>query len=72
MSDRSENGVKGLFSNNFYAARDGLAAAKNYGLDGIEKIILLLHQYNLRSIGVHDSGTAQGDLLKEMVVKMVS
>jgi DNA polymerase-3 subunit delta len=72
MDDKSENGVKGLFSNNFYAAKDGLAAAKTYGLQGIEKILLLLHEYNLRSIGVHDSGTDDADLLKEMVVKMVS
>ena len=72
MDDKSENGVKGLFSNNFYAAKDGLAAAKIFGIQGIEKILLLLHEYNLRSIGIHDSGTSDADLLKEMVVKMVS
>ena len=72
IDDKSENGVKSLFSNNFYAAKDGLSAAKAYGLPGIEKILLLLHEYNLRSIGIHDSGTADADLMKEMVVKMVS
>ncbi len=72
LDDKSENGVKGLFSNNFYAAKDGLAAAKTYGLQGIEKILLLLHEYNLKSIGVNDAGTSDADLMKEMVVKMVS
>ena len=72
MDDKSENGVKPLFSNNFYGARDGLAAAKTYGLQGIEKILLLLHEYNLRSIGINDIGTSDADLMKEMVVKMVS
>jgi len=72
IADKSENGVKGLFSNNFYAAKEGLAAAKAYGLQGIEKILLLLLEYNLRSIGIKDSGTNDSDLLKEMVVKMVS
>jgi DNA polymerase III subunit delta len=72
MDDKSENGVKGLFSNNFYAAKDGIATAKIYGLSGIEKILLLLHEYNLRSIGVNDAGTEDADLMKEMVVKMVS
>jgi DNA polymerase III subunit delta len=72
MDDKSENGVKGLFSNNFYAAKDGIAAAKTYGLQGVEKILLLLHEYNLRSIGVNDAGTEDADLMKEMVVKMVS
>jgi DNA polymerase-3 subunit delta len=72
MPDKSENAVKAVFSNNFYAAAEGLAAAKAFGLQGIEKILLLLHEYNLRSIGIHDAGTDDADLLKEMVVKMVS
>lgn len=72
IEDKSENGVKGIFSNNFYAAKDGIAAAKAYGIQGIEKILLLLHEYNLRSIGINDIGTNDSDLLKEMVVKMVS
>jgi DNA polymerase-3 subunit delta len=71
-ADKSENGVKGIFSNNFYAAKDGLAAAKTYGIQGVERILLLLHEYNLRSIGVNDAGTADADLMKEMVVKMMS
>ncbi len=72
MEDKSENGVKPLFNNNFYAAKEGLAAAKLYGVQGIEKILLLLHEYNLRSIGINDIGTSDSDLMKEMVVKMVS
>jgi DNA polymerase-3 subunit delta len=72
LNDKSENGAKGLFNNNFYAAKDGLAAAHTYGLAGIEKILLLLHEYNLRSLGVNDAGTSDADLMKEMVVKMVS
>lgn len=72
LDDRSENGVKTLFNNNYYAAKEGLAASQTFGLQGIEKILLLLHEYNLRSIGIKDTGTADADLMKEMVVKMVS
>lgn len=72
MEDKSENAVKALFSNNFYAAKEALATAKTFGIPGVEKILLLLHEYNLRSIGIHDVGTADADLMKEMVVKMVS
>lgn len=72
IDDKSENGVKPLFSNNFYAAKEGLAAAKTYGIQGVEKILLLLHEYNLRSIGINDTGTNDANLMKEMVVKMVS
>ena len=46
-------------------------AAKNYGPEGIEHAILLLHHYNLKSVGVNDSGTPDASLLKEMIAKMV-
>ncbi len=57
---------------NPFFAKDYLAAAKNYGQQGVEKTLLLLHQYNLRSIGVHDIGTEDADLMKELVVKMMN
>lgn len=51
--------------------KDYKVAAGNYGFGGAEKALLLLHHYNLRSIGVNDSGTEDASLLKEMVVKMM-
>ena len=71
-SDRSENGLRLLFNNNIYSARQGIAASKNYGYDGTERIILLLHHYNLRSLGVNDPGTEDASLMKEMIVKMMN
>ena len=44
---------------------------KNYGFPGIERLILLLNHYNLRSIGVGDSGSSGPMLMKEMVAKMM-
>lgn len=55
---------------NPYFIKDYMAAAKNYGYEGVEKTLLLLHQYNLRSIGIHDGGTEDASLMKEMVAKM--
>jgi DNA polymerase-3 subunit delta len=43
---------------------------KNYGYQGMEKNILLLHHYNMKGVGVGDNGTDSAILLKEMVVKM--
>lgn len=71
MADKSENAVKHLFFNNAFAARDGLSAAKLYGYQGVEKALLLLHEYNLKSVGVNSVGISDGSLLKEMVVKMM-
>jgi DNA polymerase-3 subunit delta len=52
--------------------RENLAAARNYSLEGVEQTLMLLHEYNLRSIGVNDAGTSDASLLKELVVKMMS
>jgi DNA polymerase-3 subunit delta len=71
MADKSENAVRPLFYNNIFAARQALDTLKTYGYDGVERTILLLHHYNLRSLGVNDTGTADASLLKELVVKML-
>lgn len=55
-----------------YFMKDYMQAARNYNHAGVEKILLLLHHYNLRSIGVHDGGTGDAGLMKELVVKMMS
>jgi DNA polymerase-3 subunit delta len=54
-----------------FFVKENLAAARNYSLKGIEQTLMLLHEYNLRSIGVNDSGTSDASLLKELVVKMM-
>lgn len=56
--------------NNFFL-KDYLQAAKLYGKAGIERCLVLLHHYNLRSIGINDSGNSPGSLMKEMAVKMI-
>jgi DNA polymerase III subunit delta len=57
---------------NVFFVKDYIKAAKLYGYTGTETILLLLHEYNLRSIGVGDTGTPDASLLKEMVVKIMN
>jgi len=49
-----------------------MQAARAYDYAGVEKVLLLLHQYNLKSIGVNSVNTEDGSLLKEMVYKMIA
>lgn len=56
---------------NPFFVKDYVATARNYGYQGVEAALLLLHMYNLKSVGVNDIGTPDGSLLKEMVVKMM-
>jgi DNA polymerase-3 subunit delta len=67
-----EKSIAAAVGVNPFFVKDYLAAARNYGEKGVEQTLLLLHQYNLRSIGIHDAGTEDADLMKEMVVKMMS
>ncbi len=71
MKDTSEAALKPFFYYNPNSVRQAHEMMKNYGYDGIEKLILLLHQYNLKGVGVGDSGTEGALLMKEMVVKMM-
>ena len=57
---------------NPYFVKDYVKAAKLYTYPGVEKALLLLHHYNLKAVGVGNTGTEDASLLKEMVVKMMS
>ncbi len=57
---------------NPYFIKDYVKAAKLYSYPGVEKVLLLLHHYNLKSVGVGDTGSEDASLLKELVVKMLT
>ncbi|MDE3235866.1 MAG: DNA polymerase III subunit delta [Bacteroidota bacterium] len=67
-----EKGLASALGINPYFIRDYLQAARTYNYQGVERILLLLHEYNLRSVGVHDAGTSDAGLMKEMIVKMMN
>jgi DNA polymerase-3 subunit delta len=65
-----EKGIAAAIGVNPFFAKDYLQAAKVYDYEGVEKVLLLLHTYNLKSIGVNSAGTEDSSLLKEMIIKM--
>ncbi len=71
MNDQSDTTLKPFFYFNPNSLKQARDMMKNYGYSGIEKILLLLHQYNLKGVGVGDTGTSGASLIKEMVVKMM-
>ncbi len=66
-----EKGIAEAIGVNPFFVKDYLAAARNYNYEGIESALLLLHAYNLKSIGVNSPATADGSLLKEMTAKIM-
>jgi DNA polymerase III subunit delta len=69
---QDEKAIATAIGVNSFFVKDYLQAAKVYDYQGVERILLLLHQYNLKSIGINNAGTEDGSLLKEMVCKMTA
>jgi DNA polymerase-3 subunit delta len=72
VPSREEKTVASAIGVNSYFVRDYLQTAMKFNNQEVEKILLLLHQYNLKGIGINDAGTSDAMLLKEMVAKMIA
>jgi DNA polymerase-3 subunit delta len=72
LNSRDEKTVAGSLGVNPFFVKDYLKAVNAYSFPSVEKAILLLHHYNLRSVGVGDIGTEDASLLKEMVYKIIA
>jgi DNA polymerase-3 subunit delta len=55
-----------------FFSKDYVQAARLYKYEEVENALLLIHNYNLKSIGVNSAGTEDASLLKEMAIKMMS
>lgn len=55
-----------------FFAKDYMSAARLYGQGGVDKTLLLLHAYNLKSIGINNGGATEAELLKELMVKVMT
>jgi DNA polymerase-3 subunit delta len=72
VPSRDEKSVAAAIGVNPYFVRDYLQTSMKYSSQEIEKVLLLLHQYNLKGIGINDIGSTDAMLLKEMAVKMIA
>src|SRR6478736_4263564 len=72
LNTRDEKTIAASLGVNPFFIKDYLRTITLYSYADVEKLLLLLSDYNLKSIGINNSGTADGSLLKEMVVKMIA
>jgi DNA polymerase-3 subunit delta len=72
LNTRDEKSVATSISVNPFFIKDYLKAASIYTYPDVEKLLLLLSDYNLKSIGIKNSATPDASLLKEMVFKMIA
>src|SRR5574338_1438489 len=72
LNSRDEKSVASSLGLNPFFVKDYIKTANLFTYPQVEAILLLLHEYNLRSVGVNDAGTEDASLLKEMIVKMIA
>jgi DNA polymerase-3 subunit delta len=54
-----------------FLVKNYMAASRNYSYGKVEQILLLIQSYNLKVIGINDADNTDGDLLKELVIKIM-
>jgi len=72
MTDKTEKALRPMFYNNPYAARQALETVLNYSYTGVEQTLMLLHEYNLKSVGINSIGISDASLMKELAVKIIN
>ncbi len=71
VTGKDEKGVAAALGISPYFIKDYLVSVKKFSFDGVERALLLLHEYNLKSIGINSSGTTDASLLKELAYKII-
>src|SRR6185369_8630378 len=72
LNTRDEKTIAASLGINPFFIKDYLRTITLYSYTDIEKLLLLLSDYNLKSIGINNPGATDASLLKEMVVKMIA
>lgn len=72
LPDKSKANVAKQLKVNPYFVSDYVLAARNYPMKKASQAIDLLHQTDAKSKGVGAANVSQGDLLKELVVKIMN
>jgi DNA polymerase-3 subunit delta len=54
-----------------FLVKNYMAATRHYSYGKVEHILLLIHEYNLRVLGINDASNSDADLLKELVIKIM-
>ncbi len=72
LSDKSQRNVAGALKINPYFVKDYTEAARNYPMKKVSQIIALLREADVKGKGVGAANLPQGDILKELLVKIMS
>lgn len=72
LHDKSPRSVASSLKINPYFANEYIAATRNYPMKKVSAIIATLREFDVKSKGVGSNAVGQRDLLKEMMVRIMS
>ncbi len=72
LQSKDEKSVAAALNIKDFQSKELLLTARIYTYSNVENVLLLLHQYNLKSVGINSTGIETASLLKELVVKMMA
>jgi DNA polymerase-3 subunit delta len=72
LSDKNPRNVASTIGINPYFVNEFISASKNYPMREVSQIISIIREFDLKSKGVNANATPQGDLLKELIVKIMN
>jgi DNA polymerase-3 subunit delta len=71
LADKSKSNVASVLSVNPFFVKDYIQASENYSFRRLRSIIALLREYDLRLKGINNGSTEEGELLRELVYKIL-
>ncbi len=72
MTDKNPRSVASALRVNPYFVNEYLTAARNYPMKKVSAVVALLREFDVKSKGVGANAVPQGDLLKELLVRIMS
>jgi len=72
MSDKNPRSVASALKVNPYFVNEYLNAARNYPMKKVSSVIGILREFDVKGKGVGANAVPQGDLLKELLVRIMS
>ncbi|GAA4301863.1 DNA polymerase III subunit delta [Aestuariibaculum suncheonense] len=71
LSDKSPRNVAAALKVNPYFVNDYVTAARNFPMRQVSSVVSTLREFDVKSKGVGANAVSQGDLLKELLVKIL-
>ena len=72
LKDKSPRSVASALKVNPYFVNEYINAARNYPMRKVSAIVSILREFDVKSKGVGSNAVPQGDLLKELLVKILA